>query len=136
LAADPGLINNAVEEILRYEPPVEITARIASHDLEIGGCPLKPPPAISTALRAANRGPDAFEEPGRFAVARKHVPHMSFGGGAHICIGAPLARMEAQVAIPTILSRFPSLRLERKEPQWRTLPFFRGLQRLDVLVEQ
>jgi hypothetical protein len=134
LAADLGLINNAVEEILRFEPPVEITARIASHDLEIGGCPIKHTQAISTSLRAANRDPEAFEDPDRFDVSRKHVPHMSFGGGAHICIGAPLARMEAQVAIPAFLSRFPSLRVESESPQWRTLPFFRGLQRLDVVV--
>lgn len=132
LLADPALINNAVEEILRFEPPVEITARIASHDLEIGGCPIKHTQAISTSLRAANRDPQAFEDPDRFDVARRHVPHMSFGGGAHICIGAPLARMEAQVAIPAFLARFPSLRVEQEKPQWRTLPFFRGLQRLEV----
>jgi cytochrome P450 len=135
LAADPGLINNAVEEILRYEPPVEITARIASRDFEIGGCPIKHTQAISTLLRAANRDPDAFEEPDRFDVSRKHVPHMSFGGGAHICIGAPLARMEAQVAIPAFLSHFPALKVEQEKPQWRALPFFRGLQRLDVSVD-
>ena len=134
LAADPSLINNAVEEILRFEPPVEITARIASHDLEIGGCPIKHTQAISTALRSANRDPDAFVEPDRFDVSRKHVPHMSFGGGSHICIGAPLARMEAQVAIPALLSRFPSLNVEQEKPQWRTLPFFRGLRELAVVA--
>ena len=134
LAADPGLINNAVEEVLRFEPPVEITARIAPRDIEIGGCPIKRTQAISTLLRSANRDPEAFEDPDRFDVSRKHVPHMSFGGGAHICIGAPLARMEAQVAIPAFLARFPSLRVEQNRPQWRTLPFFRGLQQLPVIV--
>jgi cytochrome P450 len=132
LAADPGLINNGVEEILRYEPPVEITARIASRDLEIGGCPIKHTQAIATSLRSANRDPEAFADPDRFDIARKHVPHMSFGGGAHICIGAPLARMEAQVAIPAFLARFPSIKVDAEKPQWRSLPYFRGLQRLDV----
>jgi cytochrome P450 len=135
LAADPALINNAVEEILRFEPPVEITARIASHDIEFEGCPIKTTQAISTSLRSANRDPEAFAEPDRFDISRKHVPHMSFGGGAHICIGAPLARMEAQVAIPAILSRFPRLTLADEKPQWRTLPYFRGLQSLNVIVE-
>jgi cytochrome P450 len=134
LAADPNLINGAIEEILRYEPPVEITARIASRDLEIGGCPIKRTQAISSSLRAANRDPEAFVEPDRFDIARKHVPHLSFGGGAHICIGAPLARMEGQVAIPAILSRFPTMKLADAAPQWRTLPFFRGLRELNVLV--
>jgi hypothetical protein len=134
LAADPELINGAVEEILRYEPPVEITARIAARDLEIGGCPIKRTQAISSVLRAANRDPEAFENPDRFDIARKHVPHLSFGGGSHICIGAPLARMEGHVAIPAILARFPKMKLADALPQWRTLPFFRGLRELNVEV--
>jgi cytochrome P450 len=135
LLADPGLINGAVEEILRYEPPVEITARIASRDMEIGGCPIKRTQAISSSLRAANRDPAAFDDPDRFDISRKHVPHLSFGGGSHICIGAPLARMEGQVAIPALLSRFPNMKLADSTPQWRTLPFFRGLRELNVTVQ-
>jgi hypothetical protein len=85
-------------------------------------------------LRGANRDPETFPEPDRFNITRKKSPHVAFGGGAHICIGAPLARLEAQVALQRLFERFPDLRLADPEaaPQWRTLPFFRGLQTLEV----
>ena len=136
LQADPGLINNAVEEILRYEPPIDITGRVASRDMEVGGCPIKATQVMTLSLRGANRDPDAFPDPDRFDISRKRASHMAFGGGAHICIGAPLARLEAQVAIPRLLARFPNLRLAdpAADAVWRTLPFFRGLQRLDLAV--
>lgn len=134
LRADPSLINFAVEEVLRFEPPVDITGRIASADAEIGGCPVRTSQAMTLFLRAANRDPDIFPEPHRFDITRKHKPHVAFGGGAHICIGAPLARLEAQVALPKLFERFPNLTLAEPdaEPVWRTLPFFRGLERLEV----
>jgi cytochrome P450 len=134
LKADPGIVNAVVEEALRYDPPVDATGRIAPRDMEIAGCPLKPGQAITPHLRAANRDPDVFEDPHRFDVTRKHRPHVAFGGGAHICIGAPLARLEAQVALAKLFQRFPDLRLADPDapPVWRTLPFFRGLERLDV----
>ncbi|MBW8814680.1 MAG: cytochrome P450 [Caulobacterales bacterium] len=136
LVADPGIVNAVVEEVLRYEPPVDLTARIASHDMEVGGCPLKPGQVMNTWLRAANRDPAVFEDPHRFDVSRKHRPHVAFGGGAHICIGAPLARLEAQVALSRFFARFPDLRLSdpAAPPAWRGLPFFRGLERLDVVA--
>ncbi len=132
--ANPGLANALVEEILRYEPPIDVTARVASKDMEFDGCPVKPGQAMTVWLRAANRDPAMFEDPHRFDITRKHRPHVAFGGGAHICIGAPLARLEAQVALPMLFERFPNLALANPEaqPQWRTLPFFRGLERLDV----
>ena len=136
LRADPGLINNAVEEILRYEPPIDITARIASRDMEVGGCPIKASQTLTLSLRGANRDPEVFPDPDRFDISRKRASHMAFGGGAHICIGSPLARLEAQVAIARLLERFPNLRLAdpSTEAVWRTLPFFRGLERLDLAV--
>ena len=134
LRADPGLINAAVEEVLRFEPPVDITGRIASRDMEVGGCPMKARQSVMVSLRGANRDPAAFDDPHRFDITRKHVPHVAFGGGAHICIGAPLARLEAQVALLRLFERFPDLRFADRDaaPTWRTLPFFRGLERLDL----
>jgi cytochrome P450 len=134
LRADPGIINAVVEEILRYEPPVDITGRIASEDIEVGGCPVKTSQSMTFSLRAANRDPEVFDDPHRFDVSRKHKPHMAFGGGAHICIGAPLARLEASVALVKLFERFPNLAFADPDaaPIWRTLPFFRGLERLEL----
>lgn len=136
LKADPGIINAVVEEVLRYEPPVDITGRIASGDVEMGGCPLHAGQAVTVSLRAANRDPEAYDDPHAFDVGRKHKPHVAFGGGAHICIGAPLARLEAQVALVRLFERFPDLKLAEPDatPAWRTLPFFRGMETLPVRV--
>jgi len=134
LKADPSLINSAVEEVLRYESPVDITGRIAPRDMEIGGCPVKQRQSLFMSLRGANRDPQAFPDPHRFDIARKDAPHVAFGGGLHLCIGAPLARLEAQVALLTLFERFPKLRLAQPDarPQWRAMPFFRGLKELIV----
>lgn len=134
LRADPKLAAGAVEEVLRFEGPVDITGRIASRDLEVSGCPIQQRQAMTTLLRAANRDPAVFADPDRFDITRKGKPHVSFGGGSHICIGAPLARLEAQVAFVKLFDRFPNLRLADPdaEPNWRTLPFFRGLESLEV----
>lgn len=136
LVADPGLAKNVVEETLRFEPPVDVTGRVASCDMEISGFPVKATQSMMLALRAANRDPSVFERPDDFDIKRPHTPHVAFGGGAHICIGAPLARLEAQVALAKLASRFPNLRLADPDakPHWRGLPFFRGLERLDVVV--
>lgn len=134
LKADPSLINGAVEEVLRYESPVDITGRIAPRDMEVGGCPVKQTQSMLMSLRGANRDPEIFPDPHRFDIARKDAPHVAFGGGTHLCIGSPLARLEAQVALPAFFARFPNLRLAEPDakPQWRILPFFRGLKELMV----
>ena len=136
LKADPSLIGAAVEEVLRFEPPVDITGRIASKDMEVRGCPIHNTQAMWVSLRAANRDPDTFEDPDRFNITRKRAPHVSFGGGAHICIGSPLARLEAQVALLRLFERYPNMRLAEPEApaEWRLLPFFRGLEHLIVEV--
>jgi cytochrome P450 len=136
LRDDPGLVVSAVEEVLRYEAPVDITARIASRDMEIGGCPVRQTQAVLTSLRGANRDPAVFPDPHRFDITRKDAPHIAFGGGTHICIGAPLARIEAQLAIQSFFQRFPNARLSDPgaPPQWREMPFFRGLKTLPVEV--
>ncbi|MES1991769.1 MAG: cytochrome P450 [Pseudomonadota bacterium] len=133
LLATPSLVNSVVEETLRFEPPVDITTRVASKLTEIGGCPVKPTQGVCMSLRAANRDPEVFDNPDRFEIGLKRSPHVAFGGGAHICIGAPLARLEAQVAISKLFEKFPHLKLLNPDaPEWRGLPFFRGLERLDV----
>jgi cytochrome P450 len=136
LKADPGIVNQVVEEILRYDGPVDITARVAPRDMEVGGCPIKARASVITLLRAANHDPEVFDDPDRFDVSRKPGPHIAFGGGSHICIGAPLARIEAQAALSKLFQRFPNLRLAHPgvRPEKRTLPFFNGIQRLDVLI--
>jgi cytochrome P450 len=134
LLEDPALITNAVEEILRYEPPAEGTARIAPRDMEIRGCPIKRSQVVVSSLRGANRDPGAFVEPDRFDISREHLPHVSFGGGSHICIGAPLARMEAQVALSAFLRHFPAVALEDPTPTWRPSGITRGLSRIDIRV--
>ena len=136
LRAHPGLINQTVEETLRFEPPVDITGRVAPKAMEISGCPVAARQSLMFFLRAANRDPEAFEDPHQFDIARKRKPHVAFGGGAHICIGAPLARLEAQVALLKIFERFPNLRFAHPDeaPVWRTLPFFRGLERLELVA--
>lgn len=137
LLSDPSLINSAVEEVLRYESPVDVTSRIAPRELEVSGCPIHKTQSMFLSLRGANRDPAAFPEPHRFDIARKDAPHVAFGGGLHLCIGAPLARLEGQVALLSLFQRFPNLRLAHpeKKPEWRSLPFFRGLKTLEVVVQ-
>jgi hypothetical protein len=136
LRADPALIVGAIEETLRLEPPTDGTQRIASRDLEFHGCPVKPRQVVAVLLHAANRDPAQFTEPHRFDITRREGPHLAFGGGAHMCIGAPLARLEAQVAVAEIVARFPELRLAdpAAEPQWRAVDFIHGLTTLPVRV--
>ena len=132
LRADPKLIAAAIEEVLRWDPPITMTGRVASHAMELGGETIEPKEALISVLRAANRDPSVFEDPERFDITRKHTPHMAFGGGAHICIGAPLARMEGQVALWKLFERFPNLKLADQELTYRALPGFRGLEKLVV----
>ena len=132
LKADPKLMGPAIEEVLRYEPPVDITVRVASRDMELQGCPMKPHQAIVTSLPASNRDPRAFADPDAFDITREAKPHVSFGGGAHICIGAPLARLEAQIVFQMLFERFPNMRLVDEAVTWKPTVFFHGLQRLRV----
>lgn len=136
LKAEPALINSAVEEVLRYESPVDITGRVAPRPMEVSGCPIHDRASMIMSLRGANRDPEAFPEPDKFDIARKDAPHVAFGGGTHLCIGAPLARLEAVVAIPSFFARYPEARLADPDakPQWRDLPFFRGLKELKVVA--
>ena len=132
LQADPALIGNAVEELLRYDSPVQRTARIASTDAEVAGQPMPKGTMVITALGAANRDPAQFSEPDTLDVARKDPRHISFGFGIHFCLGAPLARVEGQLALGTLLRRMPKLALAEDNPEWRESSVLRGLKRLNV----
>lgn len=132
LKADGMLAAQAVEEVLRYESPVMVTSRILEADREVAGCPMRKGDPVWMSLAGANRDPEIFEDPDVFDITRKRPPHAAFGGGPHICIGAPLARLEARHVYRRLFERWPALRLEPEEMVWRTLPFFRGLERLMV----
>jgi cytochrome P450 len=132
LRADPSLVKNAVEEVLRYEPPVVQTARIATRDLDVGGCPIKHGESIVTSLSSAGRDPAVHADADRFDITRADTSHHAFGGGIHYCLGAPLARLEGQIALERLLARFPDLSLAEQTLEWLTLPAFRGLEHLTV----
>ena len=134
LKADPSLSSQAVEEVLRYEAPVQATSRVVSENRDVAGCPMKKSQPVFMSLAAANRDPAKFEAPQDFDITRKRASHVSFGGGAHICIGAPLARIEARRVFEKLFERYPNMTLPKQEIVWRTLPFFRGIEQLDVEV--
>jgi hypothetical protein len=134
LQQDPSLIKNAVEEMLRFDSPVMATGRIPLQDLTVGGCPIQAGQSLTPMLSAANHDPLVYPDPHRFDITRADTRHHSFGGGAHFCLGAPLARLEAQIAIATLVRRFPRLRLGEGPIERRMLPGFRGLRSLPVLV--
>jgi cytochrome P450 len=132
LRANPDLAAQAVEEVLRYEAPVQVTSRIVEKDRTVAGCPMHKSQPVFMSLAAANRDPEVFEAPQTFDITKKRASHVAFGGGPHICIGAPLARIEARHAFLKLLARYPRLRLTQQPLVWRALPFFRGLERLFV----
>jgi hypothetical protein len=136
LRADPALIVGAIEEVLRLEPPTDGTQRVASRELEFHGCPVRQRQVVAVMLHAANRDPAQFTDPHRFDITRREGPHLAFGGGAHLCIGAPLARLEAQVAVAGLIERSPGLRLAdpTAAPRWREIDFLHGLATLPVIA--
>ena len=132
LKAEPGLAGSAVEELLRYDSPVQFTSRHALADLDLGGCRVRAGETVVAVLGAANRDPAQFPDPDRLDLARQPNRHVAFGGGIHFCLGAPLARMEARIAIPALLARLPSLELGPGPPTRRDTVTLRGLASLPV----
>ncbi len=131
LKADPSLMPNAVEELLRYDSSVQMTSRTALEDLELGGVAIAEGESVVTLLGAANRDPAAFEDPDRLDVTRPGIRPLSFGGGIHHCLGAQLARIEAEIALDTLFRRLPELTIDDLEtPDWRPTFTLRGLQTL------
>ena len=136
LQSDPTVIKPAVEELLRYTSPVEIaTERYARHDLEISGTRVPRGELVLAVLGSANRDEQHFESPDALDLARDPNRHLAFGrGGVHHCLGAPLARMEGQIAISALLRRFPWMHLEGASLRWRRGLFLRGLETLPLVL--
>ena len=132
LQAQPDLLTSAIEEMLRYDSPVQITYRSALEDANIHGKQLRKGDLVNTILGAANRDPGRFLDPNRFDITRNQGRHIGFGIGIHFCIGAPLVRLEADVIFQTILHRFPRISLATETLEWQEHPIFRGLKSLPV----
>jgi cytochrome P450 len=133
LAAHPDQIVGAVEELLRYDSPVQLTVRTAFEDVHVSGHPVKRGDLVVTLLGAANRDPGVFADPAALDLARANAhSHIAFGQGIHYCLGAPLARMEGQIAIGSLLRLVPDMELAAAELRYRGNITLRGLQELPV----
>jgi cytochrome P450 len=132
LRESPGLITSAVEELLRYDGPVQRTARVASADATIGGRTIAKGDMVMPFIAAADRDPAQFPEPDRLDLSRSDNRHIAFGWGIHFCLGAPLARIEGQIAIDALVRRLPGLELATHEPEYRQSLTLRGLKTLPV----
>jgi len=130
---DPSIAESTVEELLRYDSPVQVTSRIAIQEQVIAGRVIAPGEEVFTLLGAANHDPEVFASPERLDVGRDPNPHLAFSRGLHFCLGAPLARLEGQVAMAMLLRRFPGLRLDG-EPEWRMTLSLRGVTHLPLSV--
>ena len=132
LRATPGLITTAVEELLRYDGPVQRTARVASDDATIGGHTIRKGEMVMPFIGAADRDPAQFPQPDRLDLSRADNRHIAFGWGIHFCLGAPLARVEGQIAIETLVRRLPGLELVNETVEYRQSLTLRGLKELPV----
>jgi cytochrome P450 len=127
LRQDPSLTPSAVEELLRFDSPLQRQTRVAKEDFELHQCHIRKGQPILSMLGAANRDPARFEEPNRLDLSRRNNGHVAFGSGIHYCLGAPLSRLEGQIAIGSIVHRFPNLHLSKPVQQWRENMSVRGL---------
>ncbi len=135
LIADPALAAPAVEEHLRYDGPSGALARVAAADLEMAGKTIREGQRVFAFVNSANRDPEAFEEAERFDIGRPQNPHLTFGHGIHFCLGAPLARLEAQIAVTRLTERLPNIALaNNREPEWHDSLILRGVKSLPVTL--
>lgn len=130
----PALLGPAIEEMLRYDNPVQITYRSARQDASIRGKSIRKGDLVNTIIGSANRDPERFSNPDAFNITRNEGRHLGFGIGIHFCIGAPLVRLEAEVVFETILRRFPQISLGTENLEWQEHPIFRGVKSLPIHV--
>jgi len=135
LRANPSLYPSTIEELLRYDSPIQYTSRLAPADVELGGKLIRKRQAVIAVLGAANHDPERFPDPDRLDITRQDNRHLAFGWAAHFCFGAPLARLEGQIALSTLLRRLRNLDLEHTKLVWRTNMGFRGLEALPVTFD-
>jgi cytochrome P450 len=131
LRADPSLMPNAVEEMLRMDGPVQVIDRYAAVDTEIDGRPYPQNAKVTAVVGSADHDPSVFADPETFLIQRTNENHMAFGAGIHYCIGAPLVRLVAPVALQALLTEFPNLALAG-DPQWQTDPYLRAVTNLPL----
>ena len=132
LRSDARLLGNAVEELLRFDSPVQLITRIALEDVTLGGTLIHKGQILWLVLGAANHDSEHYADPDRVDIRRENINHLAFGAGMHFCLGAPLARLETQIAIDGIVRRFPNLRLPKQELRYLDNYTLRGLQSLQV----
>jgi cytochrome P450 len=134
LREKPEIIRTAVEEILRYESPVQLTARVLKEDVEICGQHIPRKWSVLCMLGAANRDPKRFKNPNQLDLKRLNNQHLAFSAGPHACIGGQLARLEGQIALLNLVQRFPEMKLAGPRPEWAPTFGFRGLKSLSVIL--
>jgi cytochrome P450 len=134
LREKPEMIRSAVEELLRFESPVQFTARVLKEDIEVCGQHIPKGWTVLCMLGAANRDPKQFKEPNQLNLNRLNNQHLAFSAGLHFCIGAQLARLEGQIAILNLVQRFPKMKLAGPCPEWASTFGFRGLKSLPVIL--
>ena len=133
LRKNPSLVASAVEEMMRYDNPVQIAYRSAAEEVEIGSKCIRKGQLVNSILAAGNRDPEHYSEPDRFDISRDEGRHLGLGLGIHFCLGAPLLRLEAQIAFTSILNRFSELHLATENLEWQEHPIFRGVKSLPVV---
>jgi len=134
LLAEPALVPTAIEEWLRYDGPSGALARVIAADIAFGEKTLKKGDRLFAFMNAANRDPNQFDNADCFDLGRTPNPHLTFGHGIHFCLGAPLARLEGQIALAALIERFPGIRLNGPEPEWNDSIILRGMKSLPVVL--
>jgi cytochrome P450 len=131
LRAEPGLLPRAVDELLRYDTPLQLFERWVLEDVEIRGVQVPKGAELGLIFGSANRDPAVFADPDRLDLGRDPNPHLSFGAGVHYCLGAPLGRLELELSFATLLERMPAM-APAAEPRWKPTYILRGLEALHV----